>query len=316
LNSFGYNVINNINFEKTHYNETQNYISYAIGIMHNPGHYFWNEIIGLMMLIDNNLLDNIDEFLIYKYDYLKIGDILKNRFNKRVTYIEDLDKHNITCNVTKHFVDNKLIDTFKTLYNLNVPNKISNDINILFDLRSNSRVWLNQTIIIKNIIYQLKQRYGDYNINFYISGFYNHLKSPDHNYNTDKEVTQQNAIFNEIQRVFDFKIYNLINKTLPEIVNVLLDVDLVIGNSGSGAMFMSAAIFNKHVIAFTNTKLIEPFNSQRDSFENKVSNTYYLHKSYIVDDENGNFFIRPYILLDEAFSTINNKILDTKIYNS
>jgi hypothetical protein len=227
LDSHGYSVIKNINFEKTHYNENQNYISYVIGIMPNPGHYFWNEIIGLMMLIDNNLLDNIDEFLIYKYDYLKIGDILKNRFNKRVTYIEDLDKHNITCNVTKHFVNDKLIDTFKTFYNLNVPNKITNNINILFDLRSNSRVWLNQTVIIKNIIYQLKKKYYEYNVNFYISGFYNHLNCDDHNYNTNKEVSEQTKVFNEIQRVFDFKINNLINKSLPEITNLLLDIDLV-----------------------------------------------------------------------------------------
>jgi hypothetical protein len=75
-------------------------------------------------------------------------------------------------------------------------------------------------------------------------------------------------------------------------------------------------MFNKHMIAFTNTESMSPFNCQRYAFENKLSNTYYLGNSCIVDDKNGNFFIRPHILLDKAFSTINNKILDTKIYNS
>lgn len=320
--SYRYNDINNFvnsniknSIKLTNFvNVKPNYISYVIGIMSNAGHYFWNEILGLMFIVENNLLDNINEFLIYKYDYLNIGDILKNKYNKNVIYLSNDNNHNATCNVTKHFVNTSLINTFNTFYGLN-DNMCNNskEINILFDIRSNSRVWLNQKPMILNIIHRLKEKYTDYKINFYISGFYKYEHNElSNNYLYDEEIQKQNELFNFVQNNLDFKIFNLINMNLSEIMKMSENMDLFISNIGSGISFFYGLIFNKPVVAFTNKKCSVPFNFQRYSVEHRVSNTLFIHPSNIIQDKNENFYIKVGILLNKVIETI-DKIIIGKI---
>jgi hypothetical protein len=298
--NYRYNNINNFvsyinSTPKNNFvNVKPNYMSYAIGIMHNSGHYFWNEIMGLMFIIENNLLDNIDEFLIYKYDYLNIGEILKNKYNKNVTYLNNDNNHNASCNVTKHFVNNYLVDTFKKFYELNdniCSN--SNEINILFDIRSNSRLWLNQTENILNIIHRLKEKYVDYKINFYVSGFYKHEHNVFSNaYSYSEQVQKQNELFNSIQNNLDFKIFNLINMNLSELIKITEKIDFIIANLGSGIPFFHSIIFNKPVLGLTSKSCIIPFQSQLlTAFEHKVSNTTFLEHSDILYESYENFHI-------------------------
>jgi hypothetical protein len=286
-------VNNKINSKLLHnvVNVKPNYISYVIGIMYNAGHYFWNEIMGLMFIIENNLLDNIDEFLIYKYDYLNIGEVLKNKYNKNVIYINDDNNHNASCNITKHFINNYLIDSFKKFYEINetVSNN-SDEINILFDIRTCSRVWLNQTQDISYIISEINKKYNNYKINFYISGFYKH----EHNefatyYSYDENIQKQNELFNSIQNNLDFKIFNLVNLNLSELLKISEKFDLIISNIGSGISFIHSFIFNKPVLGLTNNESIIPFHSQKISFDHKFSNTVFIEPSDILYESYGNF---------------------------
>ena len=279
--------------ENNFVNIKPNYISYVIGIMHNAGHYFWNEIMGLMFIIENNLLDNIDEFLIYKYDYLNIGEILKNKYNKNVIYLNNDNNHNATCNVTKHFVSNSLIDTFKKFYELN--DNIccnSNEINILFEIRTNSRVWLNQTENILNIINKLKEKYTDYKMNFYVSGFYKHEHNEFSNsYSYNEEIQKQSNIFNSIQSNLNFEIFNLVGMNLSEIIKVSEKFNLIIANAGSGILLFNGVIFNNLLIALTNKDNIIPFQSQHLAFEHNFTGTTYIEPSDILYENYENFHI-------------------------
>ena len=142
-----------------------------VGIIPNSGHSLWNEVMGLMFIIENNLLDNIDEILIYKYDYFNVGEILKNKFNKKIIYIEHKFNHSAFCILTKHFIDCGLIEKFNNIYDIRSLKKNELEkkkINVLFDIRTNNRTCLNQEQIIIETISELKHYE---NICFHISCF-------------------------------------------------------------------------------------------------------------------------------------------------
>lgn len=303
-------TLNNINYSITYYPKYNN-TSYIIGIMHNPGHYFWQEVHGLMLLIEYDLLDNIDEFIIYKYDYLNIADLLKKKFNKPIKYItSDAEIYNLSVNISKHYISNLSIQNFLNFYELTYTNHISltNEINVLFDLRSNNRIWMNQIPIILNIIISLKNKYTNYNFNFYISGFYNYKKKClSTAYNVTKELHSQNKIFNIIQSKLKFPIFNLINMNLSEIIHISQKIDLCITNLGSGIGFFYSTIFNNPTIGFTNSKNSVPFDSQRYAFENKLNKYSNIHPCYITNFGN-NFTLKPGILFNSVISKINEII--------
>lgn len=228
----------NINYSIPYYPK-DNYMAYSIGLMHNAGHYYWQEINGFMLLFEYDLIKYIDEFIIYKYDYLNIANILKNKYNKKVTYLNsDNDYHHgLTINLSKHFINNSLIDTFKNIYGLkDIIN--NNEIHILFDIRSSDRIWLNQIPIIINIMNYIKQQFTNYSVNFYISGFYiGENINNSHIYNKDAAVDIQNNIFNIIQSNVSFSICNLINLNLSHILEISQKFNLCIANAGSGLSF-------------------------------------------------------------------------------
>jgi len=276
--------------------------------MHNPGHYFWQEVHGLMLLIEYNLLDNIDELIIYNYGYLNIADFFKKKFNKNIKYItSNTEIHNLTINISKHYINNSSLEIFKDMYDLTNIIKIkSNEINILFDIRSNYRIWLNQIPIIINIMNGVKNKYRNYNINFYISGFYTYKQTSLSStiYNKTKEINTQNKIFNTIQSKVKFKIFNLINKNLSEIIYITQNIDLCIANLGSGIGFYYSCIFNKPTIGFTNPKNSLLFNNQRYAFENKLNKYTNILPCYITN-KNGIFFLKPGVLFNSVISKIN-----------
>jgi hypothetical protein len=292
-------LIHGINSNRPHY-PIDNHVSYAIGIMPNAGHYFWQEIYGLMILIENNLLDNIDEFIIYNYDYLDIGNVLKNKFNKPIKYLNsDSDNHSVTLNLSKHYITNSLTETFKNIYDLNYT-KNTTDLNILFDIRSSNRLWLNQHSSILNIMNNVKHTFSNYSINFYISGFYTYQ----HNiinpyYDKNREINTQNGMVDKLQSEVPFHINNLINVNLSEIMKILPTIDLCIANVGSGASFFAQTALNKPTIAFTQNSCCVAFDSQRYAFENNVNNCTFIDSTHITDVE-GNFILNEEFLLSQV----------------
>lgn len=291
-------LLNGVNYNRPYY-PINDHVSYVIGIMPNAGHYFWQEIYGLMILFENNLLDNIDEFIIYNYDYLDIGNVLKNKFNKPIKYLNsDSDNHSLTLNLSKHYITNSLTETFKNIYDLNYT-KNTNELNILFDIRSSNRLWLNQHSSILKIMNNVKYTFNNYSINFYISGFYtrqnNNINNP--YYDKNKEIDIQNKMVHDLQSEVPFHINNLINVNLSEIMKILSTIDLCIANAGSGASFFAQTALNKPTIAFTKNSCSAAFDSQRCAFENNISNCTFIDPIYITDFED-NFILNEEILLN------------------
>lgn len=300
----------NINYNISHY-PINNFISYSFGMIHNAGHHFWQEIYGLMLLFEYDLINNIDEFIVYKYDYLNMSEILKNKYNKKITYINsDKIQHNITVNLSKHYINNSSIDLFKNIYHLK-ENSQNNQINIVFDIRTNDRIWLNQLQIIVNIMNVVKNTYINYDVNFFISGFYNYENDQNTNgiYNSKKEVIKQNKLFNIIKSCVSFPIYSLINLNLSQLIKFCQKVDMCIANAGSGISFFYQTIFNKHSICITLNKKTYDFNLQRYAFENFICNNVFLQSKYIID-KNNNFYVKPGYLLPLVIEKLNNLIIN------
>jgi hypothetical protein len=308
--------VNNIDYS-IYYYPKHKYTSYIIGLMPNAGHYFWQEIYGLMLLIEYNLIDNIDEFIIYKYDYLNIANILKTKFNKKIIYLtSDRENHSLTVNISKHYITNSSIEIFKNTYGLtNIIQNNQKEFNILFDLRSNNRIWLNQIPIIINIMNGLKQHFGEYSFNFFISGFYRYQQNISTEvYNQTKEIERQVNMFNCLQSKVTFRIFNLINVNLSEIVKICQKIDLCVANLGSGLSFYYSTIFNKPTIGVTTATNCIGFNEQRYAFENKINNTSLIPHSYITDI-NDNFNLQYGILYDYVVARITEIISNKAILN-
>ena len=307
INEFISAIITVINYNIAYY-PRDNYISYVIGITQNPGHYFWQEIFGLMLLIENNLIDNIDEFIIYNFDYLNIGNILKTKFNKKITYLSSENNNNLTLNLSKHYITNSLIETFKNIYDLNYIKNNSKELNILFDIRSNDRIWLNQMPIILNIMNNIKHNFNEYSVNFYISGFYKYENNNNNLlYNANTEISSQNETFHNLQSNVSFPINNLINLNLSQIIPLLQKIDLCIANLGSGTSFFFQTIFNKHTIGLTTKNKSVDFNMQRYAFENKLNKCILIHPCFVTDIKN-NFKIKEGFLVDIVLKNIKENL--------
>lgn len=281
------NLILNINNKntKTIINKN-NKLVYAIGIIPNAGHYFWNEIMGILYIIQNNLLNNIDHFIIGINDYLNFKDILKNKFNIPDSKLEILyensllNKDYILINNAKNHINNELIILFKKLYNLNNIIRRDKQINILFDIRTNDRICLNQYDLIKNIIINITNKYKDNIFNFSVSGWFSHNDNTNNNIN----VIKQKEIINELKQTYI--INDLIGLKLEDLIKNVNNIDIIVSNSGSGVSFFSNIIYSPYSISFTNIKSYDSFKEQ-DYFLN-IQKNIYIDKSFIISDINNN----------------------------
>ena len=281
-------------------------ITYSIGLVPNAGHHFWNEICGFLFLIENNLLDNIDKFIIYENDYLNTYEILKFKFKKDVERKKSnnlTSLENININVSKTYITQNICNLFKNIY-LNVNNNINinnHEINILFDIRTNSRVCLNEKESIIFLINETIKKYNNYTINFYITGWYFFEDNEENNLNDN--VIQQNNIINEIQSNFSFKINNLVGLKLIDILNICQNIDIIIANLGSGINFFSSIIFNTITIGYTNTITYGFFN--QILFINNLINIIPLEINNITFIDNNNFSINIHELNNLLVNQIN-----------
>ena len=317
--SYRYNIID-INTLIIIYNnnfvyKTQNKIKYTIGLIKISGHYLWNEIMGLMFLIKHNLLNNIDDFVIYKYDFLNMGYLLKNKYNKNIYYdnLEKINYYNI--NITKIYITHDLTKMFNIFFNINnnIHTNINNkiilkyrlEINILFDIRTNSRVCINQQELIISFLNILNIKYQHIKFNIYISGIF---KYNNKNLFGDEIEKQNNLINNIIINFIDKSNINIINLIGEDICNLikLCDIfDICIQNIGSGLGWFYYILYNKPIIFLCNNYYIDSLIAQHTCFEKKLENTYYLDKDLIFNEDNKfNIFSKFTIKIEDTINFI------------
>jgi hypothetical protein len=236
------------------------------GFMNNPGHHLWNEISGLFYFLnEKNNINLIDSIAIGKYDFFNIKKYLTDVYNiKTINYNED--NYPVFLNIYPVFlycifIDNVTTNPLKRFMILDMPYTITNNskkIQIVLDIRTNSRIILNITELYIFIIKTLYQEISSqYKLNIVFTGrFLTNLNNIDLNY--DKEIHDQNLIvskiinnFTDSNIVFD----NLIGKSFENIINHVHNADLMIVIFGTSAPNLVNWICNTKTIGF-----VQPFN--------------------------------------------------------
>lgn len=106
-----------------------------------PGHYFWNEVCGIDILIRTNLIKNINILLLGDYDICGLHKTIKE-YNPECEIINLADKESIINNanvygfISSHFI----LDTTKMLYFKNIiPIKLNKKFVIMIIIKADRR---------------------------------------------------------------------------------------------------------------------------------------------------------------------------------
>lgn len=217
-----------------------------------PGHYLWNEVSGINILIQTKLINNIDILVVGDWDIYNFSEIIKkNSKCKILSYTEFINSEFVTYNKLYSMIGDGFIDneTKKMIINnvnhIKIPN---NKFKLLINLKLDRRIMID-TIenyikiinrLIKNNIIESDNLFlifdGLYLNNTNGSKIYYDLYSL-------KYLDGVQKIINNIQSNIEYK--SLIGLPSSEIIKYYNDIDYFIGNDGSNVDILKW-IFNKN----------------------------------------------------------------------
>ena len=260
---------------------------YGIGYVPNLGHYFWQEILGLIFLIKTNLIMNIKNIIIGNYDCLNFKNILEKEYK----HLNIIDGNNfnynncITISLNCTFISNNIAESFNKIYfkyyNYDEINNYDdkNTKVITFIIRNglSRNVENNFEIIYETIIYFLK-RYNNYKLIFYFTGWFfygdNNNKSSNFQENNINKICYIqkefiNDIKNKVKILYpDCNIIDMIGLNIYKIINLFRITNFLYDEAGTSSMF-STTIFNYKVIWSSFLQLYDGFLNQRYFLNNK-----------------------------------------------
>jgi hypothetical protein len=238
---------------------------YLFGMLSNIGHHLWNEVSGILHFLDNKKnIEFIDAVTIGPYDFFNMEKYLNDNGIKTAKY--NVNQYPIVLNVYPVLMNS-------IIFNGKCKPKIKRVLNyspqivdclqikrkqIVFDIRSCSRVILNIIEVFSYVINNIYKLIGDkYILNIVFTGrFTTHLNNI--NIVTDQEILDQNNIVNKITGlcnntniIFD----NLIGKKFTEIANHISNADLMILMFGTSSPNLISWIFDTKCIVF-----VQPIN--------------------------------------------------------
>lgn len=203
----------------------------------NLGHYFWNDLSGLLYLHDNEILDRVTHFFVEnRYLNSNICDIFPEISHDKITLILDdsqrnevrrriIDDNCVAVRVTNTVITEELVNRIhKTALKLCTSNFIDEVKNarqhfplIWINLRSHNKSWINQ---IEGYACLIKEIYNDYpNMAVLFDGF-------------PQEKDVMDKIINLIPA--SVKVYNGLDCSLFETIIWAFAIDTYIAVVGSG----------------------------------------------------------------------------------
>jgi len=278
----------------------ENRFTYAIGIINNAGHFLWNEVGGLSMLIELGLLDSVQQFDIYCFDFMGVGKILRDKYHKNVRFITPPHVGDLPLFFQKMFwspADTDRILDFFDLSSSSSSCENGDECNLLFDIRSNRRRCLNEMELIQSSLDHLLQTEKFSQIHVHITGWYT-TECPNSiiTESSKKEIQTQHLF---VERVMDFcqqhyssasatiTVHNHINKPLMDLLRTIRNFDLMVCNEGSGVNFFASMLFSSiPILYYTNTYAWDPFHEQILA-QNNWSHVHFIPKDAITNHHDG-----------------------------
>ena len=254
------NIINNIglNAKKTTvFNKT----TLFFGFVGNPGHHLWNEVSGLFYFLrKKNNIKLIDSIAIGKFDYFNIKKYLTDNYN--IDIIDyNVSNSPVFLNMYPVFLNSLFIDEvttkpLKSIMNIDTNYDILNNskkIQIVLDIRTNSRIIVNIIELYKFIIKTIYEKiHSRYTLNIVFTGrFLSNLNNID--VDNDKEIKDQNAIADEIIKTcsnMTIEFDNLIGKYFENIIKHICNADLMIVIFGTSVPNLVNWICNTKTLGF------------------------------------------------------------------
>jgi len=287
---------------------------YAIGFISNLGHYFWQEILGLIFLIETNLIMKITNIIIGNVDCLNFKNILKKKYN----HLNIIDCNNINysnsiiINLNCTYMSSFIIEKFKKIYfEFYINEKINNLYNkennkiITFIIRNGlTRNVENNFEIISETMNYFTEKYNNFNFIFYITGFFFYGDNNDLSLNIDNNIVNiQNIFINDLKVKYpNLNIINLIGCNIQDIINIFKITDFLYDETGTSSLF-SNTLFDFKSIWSTDLINYDNFLSQ-NRLLNMMNKVIPIPKKYILMINNNSYNINK----NGYLKTLNNII--------
>jgi hypothetical protein len=289
---------------KTYLANDQKKVVDIVGLGFNIGHYLWQDVTGIDVILKNGMSQNID-VIIGDGEYFSIGDIFSEIKSENLNHVKDvwnafkmvLDKNYVAFRANGFFIEeeliNKVCQVAWTKCSEDVVQEVAKAKNhfplISIQIRTSSRVWLGQVEGIANII---KTLYTDFpNLGIVFDGW--SLTGKEDSLSTSWSIIErEKAIMEEILAIIPSTIntYSAIGATTYETIVWNLAIDLSLSPLGAGLMYPSW-IANKPSVVYADTIILKNFEfaATSSSFRENIVPPVLVPKEYIVDSSNHNY---------------------------
>ncbi|MEG4066845.1 tetratricopeptide repeat protein [Microcoleus sp. Pol11C2] len=221
---------------------------FDIGFNRNFGHYYWNDLSGILYLQHNNLLEKIENFLVGDKQFFNVGGVFPEIPSHKITQLANndelfqtiLDNNYFAVQVSDLFMSQELADRVTQLSlkkcseNPDFLEKVENAKKhfplLWIEIRS-IRTWVSQVEGNTNMIKKLAKEFP--NLGVVIDGWGRHeVEYP----LGESMIVAEKDILNEILTLlpFNIPIYSLIGSTTYEKVVFINEVDLYCIPASSG----------------------------------------------------------------------------------
>jgi hypothetical protein len=229
-------------------NQSEKHLVFDIGFNKNFGHYYWNDLSGILYLKSNDILEKVEKFLVGDQDFFNVGGVFPEIPSHKITKLANtdelfqtiLDNNYFAVQVNDLFMSQELADrvTQFSLKKCSENPEFLEEVErakkhfplLCIQIRS-SRTWVSQVEGNANIIKKLAEEFPNLGVVF--DGWGRHeVEYPW----AESMIVAEKDILNEILTLLpsNIQIYSLIGSTNYEKVVFINEVDLYCIPSGSG----------------------------------------------------------------------------------
>ena len=201
------------------------------------GHYIWNEVSGVELLIKTDLIKNIDNLLLSRFDICNVHELIKEKNpNCKIINIKDYDKIegiNFYGAISGYFMTSEAQKYL--FYSIKNPIKFNKKIVIMIVIKADRRLLIDMDSIYIQLINKLVENniLNPNELLILFDGLYKDDNIGTNYYDAFKEkyITVINNICNNIHKDIEYK--SLIGLKFNEILSYYNNINYWIGQGGS-----------------------------------------------------------------------------------